>query len=1235
MLYQKIISDSITDLQSQTPPLILCERKLLTLSSHVGCTDGILYAMPLIAEINGERHLYIRCFESGVYKGYFDQTEMFGELMDQYEITKKFVIRIYTEWDVLAVYHTERNKHKKGTKHSTTFKRLTTLDKHSIDKTIKSAHDSLKETFKSFAPGFVFYCRRDMSHTNRNTDPKDNQFYLIEGLGASELWFRNFQDYGTEHPNDPYPTVLEQFKGKEELSLIEQFQVLSHVPNLHSWASESKSGTKKKQQYFASNGYSPRDIILRALDDIHSDMEEKVSSITPIYSLILSKQYHVPKVSIHKQNKRRTCNQTHRRKVLDKTALLEHLDHPNFVQPVYEKLDVYPNFRYNIFNHGTIVWRELSQNQHVVVMNDYDSDNINGNVKFNHYATVTLKSENYVTSVTCSCGVQKALETAANDSQWDGIKCCHIRLLKEIVRELDVDEERVFRHKRPETQVGTKIDDGLKAASSEVLPLPASAMDMEKFSVRSDEGHQFVHLFRSNTKQKVFVICKSGICSNNKEVKLRTLDQAKLCPHLKVFKNYIDQNWQKHALLKQYGSKDDGETTVEVNESDDDNNANNDDDDVNSNPPNLADVVLNDDDSVVNGFDRTTQTWKFYSKFPREVSKDMEHPDLKKNGRKNLEYAAMSFREDFYLSFEPTPTSDVCNCQLPWKKDDDGNLIVLPDGKTTFYTHTFYTHNCAIDCDVFKLVCPEEKCVIHWDGSNENIFRLSQQVAVAEQLLWDFVNRVITTKCNFAAFCQNIDQIYTYSGSPKRFISPKTFLKVFFAWASNQGREFRRCCPWCGSAPKVLACDGTKVGILCQNLHIDPIETIRDPENELPTQSRRFDRCFIAYPKKAGGETVERYAEKLKKYRESRDFLKNVTSSNPEKLSEIQIVDSQKKLFECLPTDAKSLFTIYFESPNVLSPSQIESTRKIFHLLAFDAPLSTFLPIKLLLSIESLLSVDPVTPEIFSDVFLKCAKFNRLLGSFLKSFRLGNKLHIEANKLLQYLCKRVRETHAGYPDVPEAGNFGDYNPAERGQFYYFSETGQQIRENRNFSINGKSRSGCHDDQPTTSSCNKTYPNKSKKGASFLFLWFCPSHGHCYGGHIVDGPEGRKDPASSLFTYLEKPPDALFYDFACSFEEYTLNREALFFIQTCFYHDLFHGFTHNCSSLYSAKGLFGMNFNTSICEQFNSYLQCLKASAKHMSQKHFVFYIQFFIDLWNYRKEHNFRTKLACALAGSI
>ena len=127
------------------------------------------------------------------------------------------------------------------------------------------------------------------------------RFYLIDGLGASRQWFADFQNYGTEHPNNPYPSVLEQFEGKEELLLTEQFKVLSHVPNLHSWASESKSGTKKLE-YFSSNGHSPRDIILRILDDIHSDTEEKVLSITPIYSLVLSKQYHVPKMLIRKQN---------------------------------------------------------------------------------------------------------------------------------------------------------------------------------------------------------------------------------------------------------------------------------------------------------------------------------------------------------------------------------------------------------------------------------------------------------------------------------------------------------------------------------------------------------------------------------------------------------------------------------------------------------------------------------------------------------------------------------------------------------------------------------------------------------------------------------------------------------------------------------------------------------------------------------------------------------------------
>ena len=43
----------------------------------------------------------------------------------------------------------------------------------------------------------------------------------------------------------------------------------------------------------------------------------------------------------------------------------------------------------------------------------------------------------------------------------------------------------------------------------------------------------------------------------------------------------------------------------------------------------------------------------------------------------------------------------------------------------------------------------------------------------------------------------------------------------------------------------------------------------------------------------------------------------------------------------------------------------------------------------------------------------------------------------------------------------------------------------------------------------------------------MFLWFCPSHGHCYGFRIGNGSEGRKDAANSLLTHLPEAPSTFF------------------------------------------------------------------------------------------------------------
>ena len=58
-------------------------------------------------------------------------------------------------------------------------------------------------------------------------------------------------------------------------------------------------------------------------------------------------------------------------------------------------------------------------------------------------------------------------------------------------------------------------------------------------------------------------------------------------------------------------------------------------------------------------------------------------------------------------------------------------------------------------------------------------------------------------------------------------------------------------------------------------------------------------------------------------------------------------------------------------------------------------------------------------------------------------------------------------------------------------------------------------------------------------------------------------------------------------------------------------------------------------NSSICERFNSYLQCIKSFAKQMSLEHFMFFLQYTIRLLNEKKKKSFTKKLNIALSGLL
>ena len=70
-----------------------------------------------------------------------------------------------------------------------------------------------------------------------------------------------------------------------------------------------------------------------------------------------------------------------------------------------------------------------------------------------------------------------------------------------------------------------------------------------------------------------------------------------------------------------------------------------------------------------------------------------------------------------------------------------------------------------------------------------------------------------------------------------------------------------------------------------------------------------------------------------------------------------------------------------------------------------------------------------------------------------------------------------------------------------------------------------------------------------------------------------------------------------------------------------------------SSLGGVLGLDGIN--SEICEQVNGYLQCVKYTASHLSQAHFVFFLQFFLYLMNKEKTESYKKLAAIALASQF
>ncbi|XP_052769865.1 uncharacterized protein LOC128209731 [Mya arenaria] len=588
-------------------------------------------------------------------------------------------------------------------------------------------------------------------------------------------------------------------------------------------------------------------------------------------------------------------------------------------------------------------------------------------------------------------------------------------------------------------------------------------------------------------------------------------------------------------------------------------------------------------------------------------------------------------------NFYPDMPDNTCCCGSGWlKRDDDPdyseNGKLIPLGRVL----TVYTQFAPVQCDVYKRVCynpiDDSRCELAWnEGQSESIHVFSSKTAAGDEIGWEFTSSVMKTGCTFSAYCQMKDELYRTRDPKAKFMDATVFLKWWFSWAANMNIDFRQPCDICRYEPNRLCCDGTRVGVGFRHSNFTEIST---PDSSLQTQQtlhRRMDRCYLK--NKPGVEKRQMIA-----YREALDNIARTTVAEFEPLDIPENNDIINLLMQALPEEAHQSFQRFTRG---MSEFERVAYASVLKMLATTASVTSILSPEYALFLQEFLTNENLSDFEFNRQMYEMRSFAPEIRDLIAESILNNN-NILPDDIKLFLVHLTNESLNLPVYAPEDATFqfGTYNPEKLGRAYYFNEHGVKLRNVRKFQIDEDraGRNNDHDDEAMDfERCRKIYSKiqQSAPGTSNLFLWFCPDHGHCYGFHMTVA-EGRKDPSASLYSHLAKPPQAVFYDFACNLQEYCLNRESGYYKNVRFFHDIFHGYSHKCSTSFRSSRLQGFeSVNSEICEQFNSFIQILKKSARQMTQSHFCFYLQFFIHEWNRRKRVAYKRKISTALAGLL
>ena len=794
---------------------------------------------------------------------------------------------------------------------------------------------------------------------------------------------------------------------------------------------------------------------------------------------------------------------------------------------------------------GVIKWWHHDENSDVCIMTDYSSTN--GNIIPSSFVHVTRQYNSQCKNIiSCTCEIYKHLQGIAYNQHLGGeneelfpdttMTCMHCRYFQ---NELDEAYTKLQMYNTNLPWALQEVNNFLQYMNDPVQ-LSGSVLEKgtTKFFVKgNDSSISFVHItFQQN---KCYAKCMGGMCSvelqgKKKLPRLHPITETpNLCPHMKTIVQHIDHvksffpwYFDENSEILPHGEMED--------------------------PVNTDDAWLIVKDG---NFNTDTGLWE-YPAYSTHQPKTMMNEDL---------ITATQIRDKFATSGKIEESSGLRIYHLkPKFRNEYGENRKChcgkeynQDGYEEKQQSILYTRIAPLRCVSYNLKCTNGQCEITFQEAAEEkgIFFYSPKTAVADEIGWDFVRAVKNMRTSFRGLCKEMSTRYETSHSPAyQFMSGNTFISYFFCWLSAMKIDFRKeIDPKCGHDPKILACDGTHIGVSTRNLNLQHPVTAPDYDTVLKSKHRRKDRALI--PNTDARSYLKYFCKKLlKKLKDG----KEKTQFEEEGMKEFVQEEVVKMNDESLSRGIDLFFNPHTEK-KILIPFT-----KLLIMLCGDPPMSSVFPFRshqvIRDTIHSMVTTRTIGPKI-SELKYSC----ELVHLFQAAID-TNCIGVIVSFVLQ-LIVLIEHLHLNrnlqVPEIEEIPN--SYDP-RKGVAYYFTPSGNQLRKMPGYEEVGGNKN--YDDPPEVDpACTKNYPGVSYGGFGYILLWFCPIHGHSYGFHLISGGEGRKDPFSSIFKYKPEAPKELFYDNACQLHEYCFNREPAFFLDTRFWHDLFHSIGHLCGSNY--------------------------------------------------------------------